>query len=449
MKRKMTKTMTGIMAAAMLIPTFAGVSASAAKNIAISKKNFPDKNFRKQISKNYDKNHDKKLSPKEIKSVKNMCFDKVKFKNIKGISYFNNLEKFSIINSSLGNVDFGKFKKLKEIDLSHNTVKSVNISKCSNLEKFTVNYSKLKKIDVSANKKLKELDLNYNFLTGINLSENRKLEELHLDYNSLSELDVRNNSLLNKLTAQYNIISDVKFEKNDKLEELDLSYNNISAIDLSEAQNILDLDLTDNYLKSIDLSRTPKIKKLSLIANELVEIDTTVLKDLSTDNFYASSQRAYAVANENGQYTLADYPVNHIENLKISSNYEDAKPILEYAVPLFGDTRKNYESFLYKDAKGAELKGNFINSTPISWKKTEADKKKVSLEWNEIAGAESYTVVRVDLAEGSTRKFENISGSTYTNTKAESGSAYIYYIEGDVGGAFDGSLSTRVAVTAK
>ena len=31
MKRKMTKTMTGIMTAAMLIPTFAGVSASAAK----------------------------------------------------------------------------------------------------------------------------------------------------------------------------------------------------------------------------------------------------------------------------------------------------------------------------------------------------------------------------------------------------------------------------------
>ena len=451
MKKEMMKTMTGIMTAAMLVPTFAGISASAAKDVAINKKNFPDKGFRAYVTKK-DTNHDKKLSSKEAGQVKSMWVTKGTFKNLKGISVFYNLESVHIERSDLIKADFGKLKKLKKIELNENLLTSVNISKCPNLESVTITKNRLKNIDVSKNKKLKLLNVNGNFLTKLDVSKNKKLETLRVGSNNLENLDVSNNPVLNKLFASRNILTSVKMNGNKKLAELDLSVNNLTTFDLSGAPNLVELDLGFNMLKSIDLSKAPKIKNLSIEENELVEIDTTVLNNINKYSVYAGAQRAYAPADANGQYNLSNYPVTHLESLKLGYTFRNVESnILEYSIPFGSTQRENVEHFTFRDGNNAETTGYFVNTTPITWKKAQGGKKEAVLEWSEIPGATTYEVTRYDLANMERKVFGNNPDTSFTDTSVRKGCTYLYVVTSDFDGTMGNaaSRSTIVAVNVK
>ena len=451
MRKEIRKTMTGIMTAAMLVPTFAGVSASAAKDVAINKKNFPDKAFRAYVSKK-DSNHDKKLSLKEAGSVKSIYNLKSNIKSLKGISVFYNLESVHIDRSDLVKADFGKLKKLKKIELTENCIESVNISKCPNLETVIIAKNRLKSIDVSKNKKLKTLNVNGNFLTKLDVSKNKKLEILRVGNNSLENLDLTHNPVLNKVNASRNILTSVKMGGNRKLAEIDLSNNNLTTVDLSGAPNLVDLDLGFNLLKSIDLSKAPKIKSLGIADNELVEIDTTVLNNISKYSVSAGGQRAYAPADANGQYDLSNYPVTHLENLTLGYTFRHVDSnILEYDIPWGETKREDCEHFTYRDGNNAETTGFFVNTTPITWKKAQGGKKQAILEWGEIPGATTYEVTRYDLANCERKVFSNNPDTSFTDTSVRKNSTYLYVVTADFKGTAgsDASRSTIVAVNVK
>ena len=55
--------------AAMLFTPVATQAKSKSKEIAITKKNFPDKKLRNSVRKKFDKDKNGKLSPKEIRNL--------------------------------------------------------------------------------------------------------------------------------------------------------------------------------------------------------------------------------------------------------------------------------------------------------------------------------------------------------------------------------------------
>jgi hypothetical protein len=81
-----------LMATAVLMAHGFTQQAYAAGDIAITAANFPDDNFRNQISVSYDTNHDGVLTTEEIQSVTAINVTNKHISSLKGIEHFTALE---------------------------------------------------------------------------------------------------------------------------------------------------------------------------------------------------------------------------------------------------------------------------------------------------------------------------------------------------------------------
>ena len=98
---KKIKILSAILTSALalsFIPVFAG-NVSAASDVAINEKNFPDKVFRKYVKEKFDSNKDNKLSSKEIAKAEEVVIwydvDGM-VKSLQGVEYLTALEDLQI-----------------------------------------------------------------------------------------------------------------------------------------------------------------------------------------------------------------------------------------------------------------------------------------------------------------------------------------------------------------
>ena len=125
-------------------------------------------------------------------------------------------------------------EKVKELNLSHNNIKTVNqdLSCLKNLEILNLSYNKISDfVNLWNPEFLHTIDLSHNNLTNLdNLKKYPKVAHLNLSYNKVKNIsslkDLKN---LRVLKLQYNQISNLSwFENLNQLIFLDLSYNKIS-----------------------------------------------------------------------------------------------------------------------------------------------------------------------------------------------------------------------------
>lgn len=282
-KRKVNKTKyIGIIFTVFCISLFAAnifkLDSMAGNNIAVNKKNFPDKNFRNYVKKVCDKNHDNILSPAEINSVTKILLiydDDLEYygtmKDFTGIEYFTNLREFRCTPSSKKELDLSKNKKLEIL-----SVGSYEID-----EEVSV-----KNLILTNNKNLREIYCSSIRLETLKLPKSNQLKILYCYGNNLKKLDVSSNKNLEKLICSFNKLRSLNIKNCKNLKYLDVYQNRLKALDVSAHLKLETLKCKKNKIKKLNLCNNKETLKVS--ADKKVKItpskntfQTTVTKLIS------------------------------------------------------------------------------------------------------------------------------------------------------------------------
>ena len=234
-----------------------GVSAQAdaavpEEYIAINEKNFPDKNFRDYVAREWDKNHDKYFSPSEIANAKWISCDNKEISNLKGIEFFTNIWLLECYYNNLTTIDLSHNKNLSYINCHHNQLKELDVSGLPLLETFYCGHNALPSIDVSKNEKLEDFDCQDNHLDTLDVSQNKELVKLSCGTNNLTELDVRENKKLKELSCYESKLSNLDLRNQTELEVLKCWKNPLSVLDVSANTKLKTLFVSNTNLTSLD-----------------------------------------------------------------------------------------------------------------------------------------------------------------------------------------------------
>ncbi len=294
--RTLTSLFTCAMTGAMLIPAF---SVSAATKIAISEKNFPDKNFREILkNENFDDNKDGYLSSDEIKEIGFICIDECGIKDLTGIEYFT---------------------ELYTLQCQGNLLKSLDVSKNTKLNYLWLDNNKLENLDLSKNTELYTLSCEGNLLKTLDLSKNTKLSELYIDNNKLNKLDLSNNTELEELHCQGNLFETLDLSKNTGLRWLSVNDNNLDKLDLSKNTNLQELECQNNSLKTLDLPKNTKLEYLWIGNNKLENLDLS--KSTGLKNFRCEGNLLKTLdLSKNKKLHWLNVANNKLDKLDISKN---------------------------------------------------------------------------------------------------------------------------------
>lgn len=150
-------------------------------------------------------------------------------------------------------LDITKASDLKELNVTSNSLVTLNTENNTNLAKLVCMNNLLTALDLTKNTALTSLDCTNNKLTALNLSQNTLLKTLKCGTNQLSTLDLTNNTVLTDLYALT---------------------NQLTSINLSKNVNLGYVSLNTNLLGSLDVTNCNKITRLFCISNKLTELKT-------------------------------------------------------------------------------------------------------------------------------------------------------------------------------
>ena len=345
------------------------IASYANGDVEINDKNFPDKNFREYVKRNFDKNPcDGKLSKDELDkvteiSIKYQSDSSLRVSSLKGIEHFKNLKKLSCSYNYIKEFDVSKNKNLNKLDCSGNQLESLDVSKntalkelyCSNnnltnldvskntaleklycesnnnltnldvskntaLEQLDCHCTNLSELDVSKNTNLTYLSCSNNNLTNLDVSKNTALKKLYCyGNNNLTNLDVSKNTALKILYCYSNNLSELNVRNNTDLTELDCSYNNLTNLDVSKNTALEQLECQKNKLTKLDVSKNTALTKLRCNHNNLASLDVSNNKNLKELNCSENKLTSLDVRN-NKNLTKLTCNHNNLTSLDLSNN---------------------------------------------------------------------------------------------------------------------------------
>jgi hypothetical protein len=219
--------------------------------VEINEKNFPDINFRNNIS-GYDLNGDGRLSKMEISRVTRISLNERNIDKLDGIQYFTSLRNLECSRNNLTALDLSKNTKLEYLHCDNNKITKLTLGTHKNLLVVDIVKNRISTVDLSGLTGLVSLRCSDNNLSALDLSKNTKLIRLYCDKNNLSKLDL---------------------SKCVDLEEIYCFGNKLTALDLSQNTNLISLSCSKNNLKNLDLSKNTKIVSVECILNQITKIN--------------------------------------------------------------------------------------------------------------------------------------------------------------------------------
>lgn len=189
-------------------------------NIPISEEIFPDLEFRRYLSENYDRRGTGVLIVDNILSVQ-IDTDEYHVKSLEGISQFQKLTFLKIANNGgtilLDGVE--NLHQLNILEIANCGVSELNVSGMPFLEVLDCSNNNLSDLDVSGNADLKILYCNDNKISEVDVRNNEFLKCLDVRNCSLSSLDVSGNSYLKFLDFR-GAVANVDLSRNTELQYL-------------------------------------------------------------------------------------------------------------------------------------------------------------------------------------------------------------------------------------
>lgn|GEM_PF-1483876 len=279
-------------------------SKAQAAEISLTAENFPDAVMLKAVKK-ADKDGNGILSQKEIDAVTDLeVINNNKNVNIKNISVFSNLKKFTVSGKKVENLnEIYRLSKCEElIVLDFTTVASADFSQLQLLEKLTICFDSIGKLTIN-NTNLKEATIdiiNVQNTEPIDLSGNTNLENLKLQDRAYERVNLSGNNYVKTLTldeefvANMNIQNMTNLEKiylpkfssgaNGKLKKMTVSncpklvYIKIYYIDslvylkLNNLPSLSGVFVASEKLQKLDLSPFSKLKAITIESNKMTEL---------------------------------------------------------------------------------------------------------------------------------------------------------------------------------
>lgn len=265
---------------------------------------FPDAVFRSFLIDYCDTNNDGKLDV-DIKSMTIPASYAIK--RLKGIEFFEDLEKLDCHGIGLTELNVGKNFKLEELDCSDNQLK----------ESYPILSSGLKKLNCSNNKLTY---MNLGILYGLNLEEvncsNNEIRNIVMDSvgelvkfdcsnNDLMALDVSQCLKLKELNCSGNQLMELDVSSQTQLKQLDCSKNKLTELNVKQNGGLTSLICNDNQLTTLDLSRNYSLDNLNCAKNRLACLDVT---GISGGTITADGNRCPIAVRTDGKFDLTTLP---------------------------------------------------------------------------------------------------------------------------------------------
>lgn len=250
MKKKL---LSGLLALCMIV-CFMPAAAFAENQVSINETNFPDENFRRFVSAEYDKDKNGVLSEAEIKNVTRIVCSRSEIDSLAGIEFFS---------------------RLKELNCGHNNLTTLDVSRNTALTSLSCSYNNITTLDLSRNTALTDLDCEKNNLTTLNVSNNKALEMLICSYNDLTTLDVSDHTALYMLWCVNNQLTTLDASGCTTLEDLECFNNNLTTLDVSGDIALTGLYCYDNNLTTLDVSENAALVNLFCKENNLTTLDVS------------------------------------------------------------------------------------------------------------------------------------------------------------------------------
>ncbi len=311
--RTLTSLFACAMTGAMLIPAF---TVNADKKIAINEKNFPDKNFRKELKDWKDSDKDGYLSSDEISSYFDVSGCGIK--DLTGIELLTDVEQLYCENNELTTIDLSKNTKLQYLAIYNNKIEKLDLSKNTKLWGLQCEGNLIKSIDLSKNANLSELDIENNKLVKLDLSNNTELEELHCQGNLFETLDLSKNTSLSKLMIENNKLTKLDLSKNTKLKDLRCGGNLLKNLDLSKNTGLRWLCVDNNKLDKLDLSKNTALEHLECGGNLLKTLDLPATNKLENLQCGGNLLKTLDISKNTGLRWLSVND-NNLDKLDLSS----------------------------------------------------------------------------------------------------------------------------------
>ena len=180
------------------------------------------------------------------------------------VSGCSKLEKLTLLNSPVQQLDVSGCSSLLGLDCSQNQLTSISgLSGCSALGALTCYGNKLTSITgLSGKAVLKKVDCHYNLLQSLDVSGATSLDELNCSRNSMTGLTLTNCLQLKQLDCTYNQLGFLNLSQLYSLQKVDCSYNKLTAINTYHCDNLYELICKSNYFSSLDLSDCTYLNKL-------------------------------------------------------------------------------------------------------------------------------------------------------------------------------------------
>lgn len=159
----------GLLLSILILLTFLSVTAAA--DVIINDKVFPDANFQQYLKKEIDKNKDGKLSNAEINNTTWIECAEKSIGSLAGIEIFTNLTELDCMGNKLQKLDVSKNSKLQYLGCWDNQLSSLDVSKNTKLISLSCDNNKLTSLTIGAQKNLKILTVRKNPIKSIDISK--------------------------------------------------------------------------------------------------------------------------------------------------------------------------------------------------------------------------------------------------------------------------------------
>jgi uncharacterized repeat protein (TIGR01451 family) len=189
------------------------------------------------------------------------------------------------------------FSNLINLNFSHNSVSSINISNLTSLVQLFCDDNQLTSLDVSNSPNLVNIQCSENQLNSLNITGLTNLVFISCYLNSLTSLDVAGMGSLQSLDCRNNQIASLDLSGLTNLQTLNCNANLLTSLSIPDSPNLVELACVANNFTSIDFTPYPNLAYLACGNSGLSAIDVSTLDNLSTFYFYGSQQTTLDISN--------------------------------------------------------------------------------------------------------------------------------------------------------
>ena len=254
--------------------------------VEVTVQNFPDKNFRKYLLEEIDKDKDKILSVEEIEVTANLFLDNREIKDLTGIEFFPTVGAILCRNNKLTSIDLSKNYGLMSIACENNMLAELDVSQNKELCLLYCDNNRITTLDIRNNSKLNAVSCKNNQITDIIVGNDYPNMELFYCYNNQIQTDIDLSGLpkLRKVYCYGNQIKKLDVSNCPRLQDVMCNQNQLTELNVANCPNLTDLIVQQNQLQSLDLSSFSNLTILGCWQNQLTVLDVSnnpVLEDLA------------------------------------------------------------------------------------------------------------------------------------------------------------------------